>query len=87
MEEQTESTGVLFTRCYLQVDADVYSKHVCVQYVKSAVKKHHATIIQLLALHNSLSILTVVWVQPYVWEGFVSEGYVHIPIVTAEQDI
>ena len=33
MEEQTESASVLFTRCYLQVDADIYSKHVCVQYI------------------------------------------------------
>ena len=49
---------------------------VCTVYTSRVQLKHHATIIQLLALHNSLSILTVVWVQPYVWEGFVYEGCV-----------
>ena len=38
MEEQTESAGVLFAGCYLQVNADVYPKHVCVHYVKSEFK-------------------------------------------------
>ena len=33
MEEQTEGAGVLFTGCYLQVNVDVYPKHVCVHYV------------------------------------------------------
>lgn len=84
MEEQTESAGVLFTGCYLQVD--VYPKHVCMHYIKSDFKCH-ATFIQLLALFNSFSIYTVAWVQPHIWEDFVYKCYVHILIVTAERDI